>query len=329
MTYAAVDGSRFSLNVEDGGYFRAQPRGVDISPIHTLVVADVADQTLIPGIFSHHDPDMVVHFAAETHVDRSIDSSGDFARTNLLGTHNLLEAVLHHRKGTRFLYVSTDEVYGPYTEDGNGFTEEAKLNPRNPYAATKAGAEHLVMAYHHTYGLDTIITRGCNTYGPYQHPEKLIPLFIMNAIEGKELPLYGDGLQEREWIYVEDHVDALKFLLFSGESGEIYNIGSGYRYNNLKIAEAICELTGRGTSLIKRVIDRPGHDRCYAIDSSKLLKRFRFRAERSLLTPDMDTQYCGLASVHHWYLRHGGLRWCNDQLCRKRLGTRGTLEDAR
>jgi dTDP-glucose 4,6-dehydratase len=212
--------------------------------------------------------DAVFNFAAETHVDRSILDAGDFIRTDVEGTRVLLEAArLHDIR--RYIQISTDEVYGDIPMDERA-TESYPLRPRSPYAASKAAGDLMVHAYHTTYGLNTIITRASNNFGPYQHPEKLIPLCITNALEGQPLPIYGDGLQQRDWLYVEDHCAALALILEVGEPGEVYNIGVGTERPNLEVVSKIIALTGAEASLIRHVPDRPGHDRRYALDATKL-----------------------------------------------------------
>lgn len=226
---------------------------------------DVRDPVVVRNLVRNHD--WVVNFAAETHVDRSILNPGSFLQTDVYGVYVLLEACREFGS-KRFLQVSTDEVYGEVLE--GSATEEAPLRPRSPYSASKASAELLVQAYHTTYGLDTVITRGSNTYGPNQYPEKMIPLFITNALEDRPLPLYGDGSQVRDWIHVEDHCTAIDTVLHHGESGAVYNIGAGNLLKNREVAEKIVEILGKPVSLIQSVADRPGHDRRYAVDTSRL-----------------------------------------------------------
>lgn len=226
---------------------------------------DVRDPVVVRNLVRNHD--WVVNFAAETHVDRSILSPGSFLQTDVYGVYVLLEACREFG-GKRFLQVSTDEVYGEVLE---GFArEEAPLRPRSPYSASKAAADLLAQAYFHTYGLDVVVTRGSNTYGPNQYPEKMIPLFITNALEDRPLPLYGDGSQIRDWIYVEDHCAGIDAVLHHGKPGEVVNIGAGNLLKNRLVAEKILDILGKPLSLIQSVVDRPGHDRRYAVDTSKL-----------------------------------------------------------
>ena len=211
--------------------------------------------------------DVIVNFAAETHVDRSILEAGDFIQTDVLGTHVLLEWAKEH--GKRLLQVSTDEVYGDLPE-GASATEDDRLRPSSPYAASKAGGDLQVLAYVRTYGIDACITRGANTYGPNQYPEKLVPLFVTNALDGEPLPLYGDGRQRREWLHVDDHCAAIELVLREGASGEIYNVG-GQERENIEVTRRILDLTGASPDLVRPVADRPGHDRRYSVDSSKAM----------------------------------------------------------
>jgi dTDP-glucose 4,6-dehydratase len=235
---------------------------------HVFVKGDIGDRDLVTRLCEEHQIEAIVNFAAESHVDRSILSAEVFVRTNVVGTLALLEAA--RAAGVRrFLQVSTDEVYGSLGPTG-AFVETTPLAPRSPYSASKAAADHLVQAFHHTYGLDVVITRSSNNYGPYQFPEKLIPLMILNASEGNPLPVYGDGQQVRDWIHVEDHVDAILLVLERGRTGDVYNIGAGSERANLDIVRTLLRLVGRDESLIKHVPDRPGHDRRYAMDATKI-----------------------------------------------------------
>ena len=235
---------------------------------HLFVKGDICDEARVAEVVASHRIFAVVHFAAESHVDRSILAADDFIRTNVLGTRVLLEAA--RRQGVeRFLHISTDEVYGSLGSAGL-FTEDSPIRPNSPYAASKAGADVLARAYHVTYGLPVLITRTCNNYGPYQFPEKFIPLMIVNAFRGEPLPIYGDGLYSREWLHVEDHCRALARVLEAGRPGEVYNIGSTEERQNLEVARAILALTGRPESLLRHVKDRLGHDRRYALDSTKI-----------------------------------------------------------
>lgn len=260
------------------------------NPNFAFYHGDVRDPVVVRNLVRNHD--WVVNFAAETHVDRSILHPGSFLQTDVYGAYVLLEACREFG-GKRFLQVSTDEVYGEVLE---GFApEEAPLRPRSPYSASKAAADLLVQAYCITYGLDVRITRGSNTYGPNQYPEKMIPLFITNALEGRPLPLYGDGSQVRDWIYVEDHCTAIDTVLHHGEPGGVYNIGAGNLLKNRTVAEKILEILGKPASLIQSVADRPGHDRRYAVDTSRLRQmgwspRWSFEA--------------GLEHTVQWYRTH-------------------------
>jgi dTDP-glucose 4,6-dehydratase len=261
-------------------------------PRHHFVRGDVCDRELVSDLLARKKIEAVMHLAAESHVDRSILGPEVFCRTNALGTATLLEAA--RRAGVRrFVQVSTDEVYGSLGPTGK-FTETTPLCPSSPYSASKAGADLLALAYHHTFGMDVVVTRCSNNYGPYQFPEKLIPLMIMNALEGKSLPVYGDGLNVREWLHVEDHCAALALLLEGGRGGEVYNIGSNDERGNLQVVRRILEVLGKPESLIRFVTDRPGHDRRYALDSSKLRDELGWR-------PRHDFEG-GLAATISWYL---------------------------
>ncbi len=281
-------------------------------PRHVFLHGDIADMDLVSRLLSEHKPAAIVNFAAESHVDRSIDGPAAFVQTNIVGTFNLLQSVLQYWKGLaddeqqsfRFLHVSTDEVYGSLGAEG-AFTESTPYAPNSPYAASKAGSDHLVRAFHHTYGLPVLTTNCSNNYGPYQFPEKLIPLMILNALELKPLPVYGDGLQVRDWLFVEDHVDAINIVLRSGIPGEVYNIGGSSERTNLQVVQAICASLdqlrpaaefGDRRQLIRHVTDRPGHDRRYAIDCSKLSHGLGWQ-------PRLDFEQ-GLQSTVAWYLEN-------------------------
>ncbi len=252
LTYA---GRRENLaDIPEGEHFR-------------FVRGDIADQPLVDALFAEERPDFVVNFAAETHVDRSILEAGEFIRTDIWGTWVLLEVVRHRGTG-RFLQVSTDEVYGQVLE--GSATEADRLAPRSPYAASKAGADLMALAYHETFGLPVLITRGSNTFGPYQYPEKFIPLFVTNAIDDEPLPLYGDGRQVRDWIYVLDHCAAIDLVLHEGQVGQVYNVGAGNERQNIEVARLILRLLGKPESLIRPVADRPAHDRRYSLDTSRV-----------------------------------------------------------
>ena len=261
---------------------------------YTFVQADICDAGAVAGALATHRPDQIVHCAAETHVDRSILGAGDFVRTNVEGTRVLLDAA--RAAGVRrFLHVSTDEVYGSLGSTG-AFTEASPLQPNSPYAASKTGADVLARAYFVTYGLPVIITRTCNNYGPYQFPEKFIPLMVVNAMREEPLPIYGDGLYVREWLHVEDHCRALAAVLAAGQPGEVYNIGSGEERANLEVAREILRLTGRPETLLTHVTDRPGHDRRYALDHSKIRREIDWAPAIAFSA--------GLRHVVEWYRRH-------------------------
>jgi len=236
------------------------------SPRHTFVKGDVADPAVAAPLVAASN--LVVHFAAETHVDRSIMSAGEFITTDVYGTFVLLEAARHAPELRRFVQISTDEVYGSVPEGSS--REEDELRPRNPYSASKAGADRLAYSYWATYGVPVIITRASNNYGPNQFPEKVIPLFITNAIDDLQVPLYGDGLNERDWLHVSDHCRALDLLIGEGVSGEVYNVGGGNQVRNVDLTRRILELAGKPESLIRPIADRQGHDRRYSLDTSKL-----------------------------------------------------------
>lgn len=251
-----------------------------------FIKGDICNRELVEYIFAQYRIDYVVNFAAESHVDRSIEKPQVFLETNILGTQNLMNVAKknwgigenEYRDGVKFIQVSTDEVYGSLGKTGY-FTEETPLAPNSPYSASKAGADVLVRAYHETFNFPMNITRCSNNYGPYQFPEKLIPLFTTNAMEDKELPLYGDGKNIRDWLHVKDHCRAIELVMSEGEKGEVYNIGGNNEKTNLEITEAILESLGKPKSLIKFVKDRPGHDRRYAIDSSKIQQELGWEPE--------------------------------------------------
>jgi len=276
---------------------------------HAFVKGDIADAALLAKLFAEHKPRAVVHFAAESHVDRSIHGPAAFVQTNVVGTFELLEAARAHWNGLaaeaksrfRFLHVSTDEVYGSLSESDPAFTETTPYAPNSPYSASKAASDHLVRAYHHTYGMPVLTTNCSNNYGPYQFPEKLIPLMISNALEGKPLPVYGDGRQVRDWLYVKDHCEAIRTALARGRPGEVYNIGGNAERRNIDVVNAICDTLrelrpreGGYKSLVTSVADRPGHDRRYAIDASKIRDELGWKPRESFET--------GLAKTLRWYL---------------------------
>jgi len=269
------------------------------NPGYTFVRGDIADRQCLDNIFSQ-GVDALVNFAAETHVDRSIADAGIFVRTNVTGVQELLEAARRNNI-QRFLQVSTDEVYGSLGESGY-FTEETSLNPGSPYSASKAAADLLTLAYHRTYGIPVSITRCSNNYGPYQFPEKLIPLMVTNALEDKPLPLYGDGLHVRDWLHVLDHCRALDLVLHQGRPGEVYNIGGNNERANIDIIRLILAELGKPESLITYVTDRPGHDRRYAIDATKIKEELGWRPECPFEQGLKDTVawYC---ANREWWLK--------------------------
>jgi len=260
---------------------------------YQFVRGDIGDTSLVESLLDQQVA-AIVHFAAESHVDRSIADARDFVRTNVLGTYSLLEAA-RRKRIPRFVHVSTDEVYGSLGP-GEAANEQAPLRPNSPYAASKAAADLLVRSFWQTYHFPAIITRSSNNYGPNQFPEKLIPLMITNALEGKKLPLYGDGLNERDWIFVEDHCRALELILLRGQPGETYNIGFGEPVTNLEIVRRLLHILGKSEDLIDFVIDRPGHDRRYALDTSKI------RGELGW-DPAVGLE-AGLTQTVHWYGTH-------------------------
>lgn len=285
-------------------------------PNHIFVQGDIGDRHLLSELLDQYKPKSIAHLAAESHVDRSIDQPGDFIQTNIVGTFELLEAARGYwasldaegQAGFRFLYVSTDEVFGSLGPAGY-FSEQTPLAPNSPYSASKASANHLVRAYYHTYGLPVLTTNCSNNYGPYQFPEKLIPLVIHKALKGEPLPIYGDGQNIRDWLYVEDHCKALLRVLLSGIPGEMYNIGGNSEKTNLEVVERICllldELLPRedGESYkgqITFVRDRPGHDRRYAIDAAKIRRELGWMPE--------ETFESGLRRTVSWYINH--IEWC-------------------
>lgn len=260
---------------------------------HRFVRGDITDRELVRSLM-HERPDAVVNFAAESHVDRSILDASAFVKTNVLGTQVLLDVCREFGIG-RFLQISTDEVYGSLGPEG-AFTEANNLAPNSPYAASKAAADLLVRSYHKTFGLDAIVTRCSNNYGPYQFPEKLIPLMISNALQDRELPVYGDGLNVRDWIYVQDHCRAIDLVLRNGAAGEIYNVGGRCECCNIDVVRYILRRLGKSESLIRLVQDRPGHDRRYAIDCSKLEERLGWR-------PLVGFEE-GMNQTISWYIEH-------------------------
>ncbi len=282
-------------------------------PDHHFVQGDIGDATLVSALLANHGVNAVVHFAAESHVDRSIEGPRAFIDTNVLGTYQLLEcARAHWSNGStslkaefRFLHVSTDEVFGSLSPDEAAFTETHRYEPNSPYSASKAASDHLVRAWHHTYGLPVLTTNCSNNYGPYHFPEKLIPLMILNALQGQPLPIYGDGQQVRDWLYVEDHCRAILKVLTQGQVGETYNIGGHNEKTNREVVQLICNTLDQwqprsdGVSYAQQITtvkDRPGHDRRYAMDAGKI--------QRELNWQPLETFETGLAKTIRWYLDH-------------------------
>jgi dTDP-glucose 4,6-dehydratase len=281
------------------------------NPNHIFVKGDIGDKALIPELLNKYKPRAVLNFAAESHVDRSIHGPEDFIQTNIVGTFHLLESVRAYWNGLasedktsfRFLHVSTDEVYGSLAAEDPAFTETHRYEPNSPYSASKAASDHLVRAYHHTYGLPVVTTNCSNNYGPYHFPEKLIPLIIHNALAGKNLPIYGDGQQIRDWLYVTDHCSAIRRVLDAGSLGETYNVGGWNEKANIDVVKTLCaildELSPRADGLsyatqITYVVDRPGHDRRYAIDARKLEKELGWKPAETFET--------GIRKTVEWYL---------------------------
>jgi dTDP-glucose 4,6-dehydratase len=269
-------------------------RDVDTDPHYRFVKGDIADAAAVRQAFERERPEVVVHFAAESHVDRSVMDATAFVRTNVVGTQVLIDVARTHG-ARRFVHVSTDEVYGSLGPTGR-FHEDTPLQPNSPYSASKTGSDLLVRAAFHTHGFPGIITRCSNNYGPFQFPEKLIPLMIANALEGKKLPVYGDGRNVRDWIHVEDHCAALVAVIERGRSGEVYNIGGNAERENLAVVRQILALAGKDDGLIQFVTDRPGHDRRYAIDSGKIERELGWRP--SFAFED------GLRATFEWYARN-------------------------
>ncbi|WP_306151179.1 dTDP-glucose 4,6-dehydratase [Roseovarius sp. MMSF_3281] len=278
-------------------------------PKYSFVKADIRDRAALDQAFAEHQPDIVMHLAAESHVDRSIDGPGDFIETNITGTYNMLEAARSYwvnagkPEGFRFHHISTDEVFGSLPADPSvQFTEDTPYDPRSPYSASKASSDHLVRAWHETYGLPVVLSNCSNNYGPYHFPEKLIPVVILNALAGKDIPIYGDGSNVRDWLYVEDHADALLVVAAKGELGRSYNIGGENERTNLELVKTICAIldekapreAGSYTDLITYVTDRPGHDARYAIDPTRIREELGWR-------PSVTVEE-GLEKTVHWYL---------------------------
>ncbi|KNZ31793.1 MAG: spore coat protein [Methylibium sp. NZG] len=298
-----LDALTYAGNLESLGSLAGNPR-------HRFVQGDIADRPLLDRLMAEHRPRAVVHFAAESHVDRSIHGPGAFIKTNVEGTFTLLEATRAHwaqlpateKAAFRFHHVSTDEVYGSLGPGDPAFTEAHPFEPNSPYSASKAASDHLVRAWHHTYGLPVVTTNCSNNYGPYHFPEKLIPLMIVNALAGKPLPVYGDGQQVRDWLYVKDHCSAIREVLARGRVGETYNVGGWNEKPNIEIVQTVCALldemrpsaAGPHARLITFVADRPGHDRRYAIDARKI--------ERELGWKPAETFETGIRKTVRWYL---------------------------
>ncbi|CAG7659167.1 dTDP-glucose 4,6-dehydratase [Paenibacillus allorhizosphaerae] len=278
-----LDALTYAGNLENLKHIQDHPK-------YLFIKGDIADPRIVDDVFQR-SIDIVINFAAESHVDKSISDPGVFIRTNVMGTHVLLEAARKYRVG-KFIHISTDEVYGTLGDTGL-FTETTPLAPNSPYSASKAGSDLLVRSYHETYGLNINITRCSNNYGPYQFPEKLIPLMITNALQNKELPVYGDGLNVRDWIHVKDHCSAIETVMLKGKNGEIYNIGGRNERTNIEIVKTILIELGKPESLITYVEDRPGHDKRYGIDASKIIDQLGWIPEYNFFT--------GIKATINWY----------------------------
>lgn len=308
VTVINVDKLTYAGNLESLGEYRSHPR-------HRFEQVDICNRQDIDALFQQHKPDAIMHLAAESHVDRSIEGPAEFVQTNIVGTCNLLEAARAYwnelkreaKEHFRFHHVSTDEVYGDLEMEDSAFTEETPYDPSSPYSASKASSDHLVRAWNRTYGLPVVITNCSNNYGPYQFPEKLIPLMILNALEGKPLPIYGKGDNVRDWLYVEDHAQALRVVLAQGLPGRTYNIGGRSEKTNMEVVHTLCahldELVpdpkGPYQRLVQFVSDRPGHDRRYAIDDTRIAQELNWKPEENF-----DS---GLAKTVRWYLDN--LEW--------------------
>ncbi|MEQ3624492.1 MAG: dTDP-glucose 4,6-dehydratase [Celeribacter sp.] len=301
------------------------------SPRYAFERADIRDRAALDRVFATHRPDIVMHLAAESHVDRSIDGPGDFIETNITGTYNMLEAARVYwqragpeggaaRQGFRFHHVSTDEVFGSLPDPAQLFTEDSAYDPRSPYSASKAASDHLVRAWHETYGLPVVLSNCSNNYGPYHFPEKLIPVVILNALAGRTLPIYGDGSNIRDWLYVEDHADALLLVAQQGATGRSYNIGGENERSNLDLVRTLCAILdrlrprpeGAYGDLIRFVADRPGHDARYAIDPSRIRAELGWR-------PSVTVEE-GLERTVRWYLDNA--KWWRPLLTRQGVGDR-------
>ncbi len=310
------------VNVDKLTYAASETNIPNPGPAYTLEKVDICDAPAIADVFTRHDPDIVMHLAAESHVDRSIDGPGAFIETNITGTFTLLQAArTHHEKrpDLRFHHISTDEVYGSLGADGK-FTETTAYDPRSPYSASKAASDHLVRAWGETYGLPIVVTNCSNNYGPYHFPEKLIPLMILNGLAGKPLPVYGEGLNIRDWLFVEDHAKALLLVATKGQIGDTYNIGGDAESTNISIVKQLCALLDEATPdgaphdrLITHVADRPGHDFRYAIDATKIQTELGWRPSVTLEE--------GLRQTVEWYLANEAWwRPLQDRYAQTRLG---------
>ncbi|TVL51513.1 dTDP-glucose 4,6-dehydratase [Shewanella algae] len=309
-------------------------KSIDSHERYVFERADIVDKEAMRVLFENYQPDYVMHLAAESHVDRSIDGPGEFIQTNVVGTYSLLEAAREYYKsldeakqtGFKFHHISTDEVYGDLGDNGL-FTETTPYEPSSPYSASKAASDHLVLAWHRTYGLPVVVTNCSNNYGPYHFPEKLIPLMILNALEGKRLPVYGDGLQIRDWLFVEDHARALYKVVTEGKVGETYNVGGHNEKTNIDVVKTICNLleefapnkplgVAQYQDLITYVADRPGHDVRYAIDASKIKRELGWAPE--------ETFESGIRKTVEWYLsnRDWWTRVLDGSYSRERLGNK-------
>ena len=313
----------------------ASLRAVENNPRYRFVQGDICDARLVAGLLAEFRPRIIAHLAAESHVDRSIDGPGDFIQTNIVGTFTLLQQALGYYQGLdaaeqarfRFHHISTDEVFGSLGEDGY-FVEDTRYDPRSPYSASKASSDHLVRAWHHTFGLPVLVTNCSNNYGPYHFPEKLIPLVIIRALEGKPLPVYGDGSNVRDWLFVDDHARALRTVFEHGAAGETYNVGGNSERQNIEVVRAICAELDRlrprsdGRSYAAQigfVADRPGHDHRYAIDAAKIRRELAWEP-----STDFDG---GIARTVAWYLANEG--WWRDILDRRDATDRRGLADAK
>lgn len=294
------------------------------APNYTFIRADIRDRSALDKVFENHTPEAVMHLAAESHVDRSIDGPGNFIETNITGTYNMLEAARHywqaqgHPEGFRFHHISTDEVFGSLGAEGK-FTEETPYDPRSPYSASKAASDHLVRAWSETYGLPVVLTNCSNNYGPFHFPEKLVPVVILNALAGKPLPIYGNGQNVRDWLYVEDHADALLLVLEKGQLGRSYNIGGENERSNLELVHTLCSILDRVrpagapyADLIEFVADRPGHDARYAIDPTRIREELGWQ-------PSVTVEE-GLEKTVRWYLDNE--KWWRAMQTRQGVGQR-------